>query len=62
MPAMNKALGIAPPSICDPESPLEQIKDRLDALWRKMNAAERGRFLKSMEATLGLVERTPDED
>lgn len=56
MPAINKALGIAPPTFCDPDSPLSQIKDRLDALWRKMTTPERERFLKSMEATLNLVE------
>jgi hypothetical protein len=57
MPAINKALGIAPPSVCDPASSLSQMKDRLDALWRMMDAHERERFLRSMEATLGLVER-----
>lgn len=55
MPAINKALGIAPPSMCDPTSPLGQLKDRLDHLWRTMNAEERERFLRAMEATLGLV-------
>lgn len=57
MPAINKALGIAQPSICDPESPLAQLKDRLDHLWRTMNAFERERFMRSMESILGLVER-----
>lgn len=56
LPALNKALGIAPPSISDPKSPLSQLKDRLDALWRSMDAAERERFLKSMEGVLGLVD------
>lgn len=59
MPAINKALGIAPPTFCDPDSPLSQIKDRLDHLWRTMDALERDRFLKTMEAMLGLVDREP---
>lgn len=57
MPAINKALGIAPPTICDPDSPLGQLKDRFDQLWRSMDAAERERFLKAMENVLGLVEK-----
>lgn len=56
MPAMNKALGIAPPSICDPESPLAQIKDRIDSAWRAMDILERERFLRSMQAVLSLVD------
>jgi hypothetical protein len=55
MPAINKAMGIAPPTICDPEDPLSQLKDRIDSLWRAMTKDERERFLKAMEATLGLV-------
>jgi hypothetical protein len=57
MPAINKALGIAQPSVCDPDSPLSQLKDRLDYLWRTMNALERDKFLRGMEAVFGLVER-----
>lgn len=57
MPAMNKALGIAPPTFCDPDGPLGQLKDRIDTLWRSMNAFERERFLRSMEAMLGLIDR-----
>jgi hypothetical protein len=57
MPAMNRALGIAQPSVCDPASPLSQLKDRLDHLWRVMTPAERERFLRSMEAVFALVER-----
>jgi alkylation response protein AidB-like acyl-CoA dehydrogenase len=56
MPAMNKALEIAPPSICDPSSPLAQIKDRLDHLWRVMTDEQRELFLRSIESTLNLVE------
>lgn len=56
MPAINKALGIAPPTVCDPESPLSQLKDRIDALWRSMDAYQRERFLRSMEGMLGLVD------
>lgn len=56
MPAINKALEIVEPTICDPESPLEQLKDRLDALWRSMDAYQRERFLRSIEGVLGLAE------
>lgn len=55
MPAINKAMGIAPPTIYDPEDPLLQLKSRIDSLWRSMSKDERERFLKAMEATLGLV-------
>lgn len=59
MPAMNAALEIAPPSVCDPDSPLAQIKDRLDAIWRSMDSFERERFLRSMEAMLNLATPRP---
>lgn len=38
MPAINKALGIAPPPICDPTDELAQIRDRFTDRWRKMPA------------------------
>lgn len=57
MPALNKALGIAPPSICDPSTPLAQLKDRIDALWRSLNAAEREQLLRALESLLGLADR-----
>lgn len=56
MPALNKALGIAPPSICQPDSPLAQLKDRIDHLWRTMTPVERERFLRGIEGVLGLAE------
>jgi hypothetical protein len=55
IPAINKALGIAPPPVCDPSSPLSQLKDRLDAAWRGLDAEGRERFLKGMEGLLGLI-------
>ena len=55
MPSINAALEIAQPPVCDPESPLAQLKDRLDALWQSMDAGERERFLLAMEATLNLA-------
>lgn len=58
MPALNKALGIAPPPVCDPSSPLSQLKDRLDHLWRTATPDERERFLRAIEATIGLAEKS----
>jgi hypothetical protein len=40
MPAMNKALGISPPPMCDPSDELAQIRDRFTSRWRKMTAKE----------------------
>jgi hypothetical protein len=55
--ALNKALGLAPPPVCDPGSPLSQVKDRLDANWARMTNDERERFLKAIEGVLGISER-----
>lgn len=56
IPCVNKALDLAPPSVTDPESPLGQLKDRIDALWRIMDAYQRERFLRAMEDVLGLAD------
>jgi hypothetical protein len=55
MPAINKATGLAQPPICDPSSPVAQLKDRLDETWRSMSNEARGRFLKAIESILGLA-------
>lgn len=57
MPAINRVLGIAPPSVCDPSSPLSQLKDRIDAMWRSMDDDGRLQFVEVMEKMLGLVDR-----
>jgi hypothetical protein len=36
MPAINKALRIAPPPICDPTDDLAQVRDLFADRWRKM--------------------------
>jgi hypothetical protein len=57
LPAMNKALGIAPPPVSDPASPLSQFKDRLDERWNQLSDRGREQFLRAMEAVLGLSSR-----
>lgn len=41
MPALNKLLKIAPPPVCDPDSPLAQIQDRFAAKWKSLTPNER---------------------
>jgi hypothetical protein len=41
MPAINKVLDAAPPPLCDPIDPLEQIKDRLAERWVKLTPSEK---------------------
>lgn len=57
MPAINKLLGAAPPTLCDPEDPLSQLKDRIDSMWRSFDSGERERFLTAMESILKLADR-----
>lgn len=46
MPAMNKALGIAAPPLCDPADPLAQIKDRIAERWKQMTERDRRLLLE----------------
>lgn len=46
MPAMNKALGIAPPPVCDPTETLAQLHDRLAARWKILTPRERDLILR----------------
>lgn len=57
MPAINMALGIAPPSICNPDSPLAQIKDQLDDLWGKADDRQRLELVKALEGVFGVARR-----
>ena len=41
MPLINRVLGIAPPPICNPDSPIAQLLDRLAARWTQMTERER---------------------
>lgn len=49
MPAMNRALGIAPPPLCDPGNELEQLRDRLAARWALLTVRERRALLALLE-------------
>lgn len=57
MPSINKALGIAPPSVCNPNSALAQIKDHLDDMWNSMDDAQRLELVKTMEGLFGLSKK-----
>lgn len=46
MPAINRALGIAPPPICDPTDELSQLRDMIAARWAKMLPHERRMLLE----------------
>lgn len=46
MPALNRALGIAPPPVCTPSDELAQIRDRFSAKWTKMTPRERRLLLE----------------
>lgn len=46
MPALNKALGIAPPPISDPSDELSQLRDMIAARWDKMLPHERRMLLE----------------
>lgn len=41
IPAFNKALGIAPPPVCEPENELSQLIDRFHARWGQLTPRER---------------------
>jgi hypothetical protein len=41
MPYINRALGVAPPPVCDPSSPVAQLQDRLAAVWPKLTEKQR---------------------
>jgi hypothetical protein len=45
MPAANKVIGIAPPPVCDPTSPISQLGDRFLALWPQLTKKERNMVL-----------------
>jgi hypothetical protein len=48
MPAINKALGIAPPPLCDPTDALSQIRDRFMALWPTLSKREQNIILAAL--------------
>lgn len=45
MPALNKALGLAPPPLCDPTDELAQLSDRFRAKWNQLDNASRTAIL-----------------
>lgn len=55
LPAINRALGIAPPPVCDPSDELSQIVDRLRARWARATVRER-------EALKALLARGDDDE
>lgn len=55
MPAMNKALGIAPPPLCEPDSPLSQLQDAIAARWRTMSPEGKKRLVEAWESMLNLI-------
>jgi hypothetical protein len=46
LPAINKALGIAPPPVCDPADELSQIRDRFIARWNELTPREKAVMLQ----------------
>ncbi len=54
LPALNKALKLAPPPVCVPEDELAQIRDRFSARWNKLTAREQ-------KVLLELLADDPDE-
>jgi len=55
MPALNKILGAAQPTIFDPESPIAQVKDQIDYLWRIATPEQRQEILSAAESWLRLI-------
>ncbi len=53
MPAINKALGIPPPSICDPLDPVSQLRDRVREAWGALTEEQEKKLLESI---LGFLE------
>lgn len=45
MPAINRALGIAPPPLCRPDSEVTQLQDRLAAIWNELEPNQRKAWL-----------------
>lgn len=54
MPAANAAVGIAAPYVCDPTSPIAQLRDQWAARWASLSKKERN----TIRTVLGL----PAED
>jgi hypothetical protein len=54
MPSLNKALGIAPPPVCDPEEQLSQLIDRFRARWSEATPRER-------DALVALLRKRDDD-
>jgi hypothetical protein len=45
LPAINKALEIAPPPVCDPSSQLAQVRDLFVSVWGKLTPLEQQMIL-----------------
>jgi hypothetical protein len=41
MPAINRALGVAPPPLCDPTDEMTQIRDMFVATWPRLSDRDR---------------------
>lgn len=55
LPAINKALGIAPPPVCDPASDLAQVRDLFTARWNAASPAVKRAILELLgDDTTGL--------
>jgi hypothetical protein len=50
MPAINKALEIPPPPVCDPSSPLAQVRDLFVAKWDKLTPREQRSILETLRS------------
>ena len=58
LPMLNKIFGAAPPTLCDPESPMSQVKDTLDHLWRTATPEQKDELVKSANSWLALLKPT----
>ena len=50
LPAINKALEIAPPPVCDPSSPLAQVRDLFVSRWEQLTSREQRAILEMLKS------------